>query len=187
MSTTKVTRMKALAALVLLSIPALAPAQTARQVAGKKFLISGTGHPNDAVLLTGAAWGVGLCDSRGNWSGTYDVDRPGAVVVTNRDGTPAGSVTATNVAPAVAAFGIMPGTIPGRIRLVGVVVDDTPESAVGLVVTIAGPAPLNGATAKVYPGGVFVLELQYDGTPGTVTATVTDWYGRQGSKQIAVP
>jgi len=153
---------------------------SARQVPGQKFRI--WGHVSDetpancGVVVTGAANGVAMCNSNGDFDGIFDVATPGNATATPGDGVQSGqsrTVALTNVAPTVTVTAVQGANNTWTFR--GTVGDEAPE---GLIVTLSGSSGLNGTTATVPAGGGWTVTVTLPaGASGMVTATVTDWYG----------
>jgi hypothetical protein len=157
----------------------------AQQVPGQKFRIFGSvadeTPQNCGVVISGAASGVVLCDAQGNFDGVFSVQVLGQIQAVAGDGSAqsgASVLDLTNEAPTVGNFIAVQG--PNNTwTFSGTVGDEAPE---GLTVTLAGPAGVQGATATVLANGSWSVTLSLlEGTSGTVTATVTDWYAQTGS------
>ena len=157
---------------------------TAVQVAGQKFRIYGTvtdDNPGScSVTLTGAATGAAPCDASGNFDATFDVATPGTATAVANDGqvSSAGvNVTLANNAPGTTCKAVV-GT--GNILTIsGKVTDEVPA---GLTVILSGSRAVNGLSAIVLANGTWSTSTSIPpGSHGTVTATVTDWYGLTGS------
>lgn len=167
----------------ILSITSL----SALQVPGRKFRISGqvTGMRPDSscgVSITGAATGVAMCNSSGNFDATFDVPTPGPIQAIAGDGqnqsAPVGASLVNN-APTVTVQAVQ-GT-GNAWTFSGTVGDECPA---GLVVSLSGPPGVNGATATVLDGGAWSVTVTLGpNAAGMVTATVTDWYSLTGSGQ----
>ncbi|HKA07389.1 MAG TPA: hypothetical protein VKD71_09040 [Gemmataceae bacterium] len=121
-----------------------------------------------------------MCDASGNFDVTLNVPTPGNIRAVPGDGTLSGQpkfVDLTNVAPTCSVIAVQGPNNTWTFR--GTVGDECPE---GEVVTLAGPAGVNGVTATVQPGGAWCVTVTLSPTAsGQVTATVTDWYGLTGS------
>jgi hypothetical protein len=157
---------------------------SAVQVAGRKFRIYGKVTDDTpatcGVVLSGAASGVVLCDASGNFDGIFDVETPGAATAVAGDGQ-------LNSAPVNLMLGNAAPTITVRavhgandtVTFSGTVGDEVPA---GLVVTLAGGPGVAGTSAIVLADGTWSVPVTLaSGATGTVTATVTDWYGLTGS------
>jgi hypothetical protein len=155
----------------------------AEQVPGQRFRIRGRVADNTpwtcGVVITGAANVIAMCDAFGNFDVTVNVAAPGEITATPGDGTLTGAPVKrdlTNGAPTCSVIAVQgpnnTWTFSGKVG------DECPQ---GLVVTLAGPAGVNGATATVQAGGAWSVTLTLGPTAsGQVTATVTDWYGLTG-------
>ena len=157
-----------------------------QQVPGQKFRIWGTVSDatpgNCGVELTGAARGVLLCGSSGNFDGIIHVATPGYATATPGRGGLSGPpkvVDLTNAAPTVTVTAVQGPNNTWTFS--GTVGDEAPA---GLSVILNGPTGLNGATATVLAGGGWSVTVQLAaGTSGMVTAKVTDWYALTGQGQ----
>ena len=157
---------------------------SAQQVPGQKFRIHGSVDDDTpatcAVVITGAAQGIAMCDASGNFDVTLSVPVPGNITAVPGDGTQSGQavvVALTNVAPSVTVVAIQGPNNTWTFR--GTVSDECPE---GIVVTLAGPAGVNGQTATAGTGGAWSITLTLSpNASGRVTATATDQYGLTGS------
>jgi hypothetical protein len=156
---------------------------SARQVPGQRFRI--WGHVSDetpgtcGVVITGAANGVAMCNSNGDFDAIFNVASPGTATATAGDGVQSGQsrpVALNNAAPTVSVTAVQGANNTWTFR--GTVGDEAPE---GLIVALSGSSGLNGTTATVQAGGAWTVTVTLPaGASGTVTATVTDWYGLTG-------
>lgn len=156
---------------------------SAAQVAGQKFRFTGTVGDDTpgscSVTMTGAAQGSAPCDSAGNFDVTLDVPALGTVTVVASDGNASSNsvdLGLTNAAPATNCRAIIRGS---TLTISGMVADEAPG---GLTITLSGSAAVNGLRTTVLANGVWTTTATIlPGGHGTVTATVTDWYGLTGS------
>lgn len=161
----------------------------AEQLPDRKFRIYGRvadeTPANCGVVLTGAASGVMLCDTGGNFSGVFDVPTLGGVTAIAGDGQLTSRPAAknlTNNAPTIGNFTAVGG--PNNTWTFSGSVGD--EAPAGLTVTLTGPVGVQGATATVGANGSWSVTLTLPpNTSGNVTATVTDWYGQTASAYTA--
>lgn len=156
-----------------------------QQIAGQRYRIFGRVADETpqscGVVISGAASGVVLCDASGNFDGVFSVATPGQIQAVAGDGSAQSGqsvLNLTNDAPTVGNFIAVQG--PNNAwTFSGTVTDEAPG---GLTVTLAGPTGVQGASAVVQVNGNWSITLSLaPGTSGTVTATVSDWYGRTGS------
>jgi hypothetical protein len=154
------------------------------QVPGAKFRISGRVADETpgscSVAIAGAATGTLLCDSNGNFSGIFSVPVLGGITVVASDGqlfSDGAAIMLGNAAPTTTITATH-GT-GGNWTFSGTVTDEAPA---GLTVTLAGPGAIQGRTATAQANGTWSVTVNLRaGVQGTVTATVTDWYGLTGS------
>jgi hypothetical protein len=162
--------------------PPIITSITAVQVAGQKFRISGTVTDENpagcVVAFSGAANQSVTCDASGSFSGVFDVPTPGQATAVAGDGVQSSqpvTINLTNAAPTTTCQAGARGT---SLVITGHVTDEVPA---GLVVTLSGSRAVNGRTAIVLADGSWSLTVTVlSGVHGTVTATVTDWYGLTG-------
>lgn len=157
---------------------------TAVQVPGQKFRISGTVTDDTpgscSVTIIGSANGTVACNATGQFSAIFDVPLLGSSTATASDGAQNSdtvSLTVTNAAPSTTC---QPVVGPGNILTIsGHVTDEAPA---GLTVILSGSRGVNGLSAIVLANGNWSVSTSIPpGSHGTVTATVTDWYGLNGS------
>jgi len=154
------------------------------QVPGQKFRFHGRVSDETpgtcAVVIAGAANVIAMCDASGNFDVTSNVASPGTITATPGDGTLTGAQITRNLTNDPPTCSIIAVQGPNNTwTFSGYVGDECPQ---GLVVTLSGPAGVNGATATVQAGGAWSVTLTLAPTAsGFVTATVTDWYGLTGS------
>jgi hypothetical protein len=158
---------------------------TAVQVAGQKFRIYGTVADDTpgscSVKLTGAADGTTQCDASGNFDGVFNVTTPGNATAVANDGqldSQPVSLNLGNNAPTTTCKAVLgPGnllTISGRV---------TDEAPGGLTVILSGSRAVAGLSAIVLANGDWSVSTTVPpGSHGSVTATVTDWFGLTGTR-----
>ena len=157
---------------------------TAVQVAGQKFRIYGKvtdDTPSSCgVVLSGAASGVVLCDSSGNFDGVFNVATPGPATAVAGDGqlqSAPVNLALANAAPMTTVTAVHGAN--GIVTFSGKVTDEVPA---GLTVTLAGGPGLGGTFATVLADGTWSVSVTLPiGASGMVAATVTDWYGLTGT------
>jgi hypothetical protein len=156
----------------------------AEQVPGQKFRIHGRVDDDTpatcGVVISGAANGIAMCDANGNFDVTLSVPVPGNITAVPGDGMHTGQARALelkNIAPTVSVIAVQGPNNTWTFR--GTVGDECPA---GLPVVLSGPAGVNGQTATAGVGGAWSITLTLaPSASGSVTATVTDWYGLTGS------
>ena len=158
---------------------------SAVQVPGQKFRISGSVDDDTpgscTVTLAGAANGSVKCDAAGNFSGVFDVPALGSATAVASDGTQNSDpveLTLTNVAPTTSCRCVVGKG--NTLTISGVVSDEAPA---GLTVVLSGSRAVSGLAATVLANGTWSVSVPIAaGSHGSVTATVTDWYGLTGSR-----
>ena len=158
---------------------------TAVQVAGQKFRIYGTVADDTpgscSVKLSGAVNETTPCDASGKFDGVFSVTTPGEATAIANDGqldSQPVSLNLGNKAPTTTCKAIVgPGnllTISGRV---------TDEAPGGLTVILSGSRAVSGLSAIVLANGDWSVSTTIpSGSHGSVTATVTDWFGLTGSR-----
>jgi hypothetical protein len=158
------------------------------QVPGKKFRVSGTVSDDTpgscSVNLTGSANGSVGCDADGKFSAVFDVPLLGPTTAIATDGSqnsdPA-DLTMANAAPSTTCKCVV--GIGNTLTISGVVTDEAPA---GLTVVLTGSRAVNGQSATVQANGSWSVSVTISpGSHGTVTASVTDWYGLTGTRSSA--
>src|SRR5262249_28665683 len=126
-------------------------ALSATQVPGKKFRFTGTVSDDTPgsclVVFSGAANGLAMCHSSGQFDGTFDVQTLGVVTAVANDGSQNSdpvTKTLTNNAPTVNVRAVQGPNNAWTFS--GTVGDEAPA---GLTVVFSGPAGVNGQTAIV--------------------------------------
>jgi hypothetical protein len=157
---------------------------SADQVPGQRFRIYGRVDDDTpgscGVVISGAATGIAMCDTNGNFDVTLNVPVPGSITAIPGDGTHSGQarvVALNNIAPTVSVIAVQGPNNTWTFR--GNVGDECPE---GMIVTFEGPAGINAVTATIQAGGAYSVTVTLSpNASGQVTARTTDWYGQTGS------
>jgi hypothetical protein len=172
--------------------PPRAPSITSintQQVPGQKFRVYGRVDDDTpgtcGVEIRDAAtdipMGIAMCDAHGNFDYTVNVPVvPVSIKAIPGDGSQSGPPVVRNLAnnaPSVTVSAVQGPNNTWNFR--GNVGDECPE---GMIVTLAGPAGVNGVTATVLANGAYSVTVTLSpNASGQVTATTTDWYGQTGS------
>jgi hypothetical protein len=141
------------------------------------------------VKFTGVVTGSATTDANGNFSYTHDASALGAVSATTTDlwGQTSNPATVNvSVAPPK-IYGFTATRIPGITNTWTFSGDVNAQSAPFMTVTFSGLPELNGQTTTVAADDSFSDTFNLAvGESGSVTATVTDWWGQTGAASVLV-
>ncbi len=126
------------------------------------------------VTFSGAVTGTATVDAEGNFSATLQASEIGQITATFLDQwgqSASDSVTLQNNKPTISDFQAVPAG-GNYFTISGFVNDEQPN---GLMVQLGG---VSTETIEVGVTGYFSITIELPpGTTGTLTATVTDWWG----------
>src|SRR5581483_5122664 len=133
------------------------------------------------VYFSGAASGIAITDSNGDYSVTLTADSLGEIDAITMDSSfiqvARTSATLASEAPEIEDF-CYSAQPDGWYKFTGRVIDESPA---WLTVRFGGgPSSLSDQTTTVAADGSFEFWIQLNGTAsdeGTATAQVTDWWG----------